>query len=132
MGAFSRLSHTSGSFGTYLSSLRTSGYIVGEGNEYKITDAGLNAVGDVEPLPTDPQELINLWCNIIGESNGTARMLRVLGEHYPNEMLREELGNAVNMSSTSGSFGTYISYLRSRGLIKVTGQNVKASDELFL
>lgn len=132
MGAFSRLSHTSGSFGTYLSSLRTNGYITGHGNEFKITDAGLQAAGDVEPLPTDPQELINLWCNIIGESSGTARMLRVLGEHYPNEMSREELGQRVNMSSTSGSFGTYLSYLKSRGLVKTTGQNIKASDELFL
>lgn len=97
-----------------------------------ITDSGLKVAGDVDPLPTDPQELINLWCNIIGEATGTARMLRVLGEQYPDEISREQLGEAVNMSSTSGSFGTYLSFLRSRGLIKTTGQNIKASDELFL
>ena len=132
MGAFARLSHTSGSFGTYLSSLKTNGYIITEGNDFRITDEGLAAAGNVDSLPTDPNELINLWCGIIGESSGAARMLRVLGGHYPNEMSRQELGDAVNMSSTSGSFGTYLSYLKSRGLVKTSGQNIKASEELFL
>ncbi len=132
MGAFARLSHTSGSFGTYLSSLKTNGYILTEGSDFKITNEGLAAAGEVDSLPTDPQELINLWCSIIGESSGAARMLRVLGNHYPSEMSRQELGDSVNMSSTSGSFGTYLSYLKSRGLIKTSGQNIKASEELFL
>lgn len=132
MGAFARMSHTSGSFGTYVSSLRTSGYITGDKNEFKITQAGLVVAGDVDPLPTDPQELINLWCGIIGEANGTARMLRKLGEIYPDEMTKEELGDAIGMKHTSGSFGTYLSYLRKRGLIVTTGQDVKASEELFL
>lgn len=132
MGAFARLSHTSGSFGTYLSSLKTNGYITTEGNDFRITDEGLAAAGEVDSLPTDPHELINLWCGIIGESSGAARMLRVLGGHYPNEMSRQELGDAVNMSSTSGSFGTYLSYLKSRGLVKTSMQNIKASEELFL
>lgn len=132
MGAFARLSHTSGSFGTYLSSLKSNGYIITEGNDFRITDDGLAAAGEVDSLPTDPQELINLWCSIIGESSGASRMLRTLGNHYPNEMSRQELGDSVNMSSTSGSFGTYLSYLKSRGLVKTSGQNIKASEELFL
>lgn len=132
MGAFARLSHTSGSFGTYVSSLKTSGYLVGGPQEFTITPDGLAAAGDVPALPSDPQELINLWCGIIGESSGAARMLRVLGENYPTEMSKEQLGEAVSMTHTSGSFGTYLSYLRSRGLIKTTGKTVVASGELFL
>ena len=132
IGAFARLSHTSGSFGTYISSLRTSGYLIGGPQEFTITEEGLAAAGDVPSLPTDPQELINLWCGIIGESSGAARMLRVLGNSYPNEITRQELGEQVNMSSASGSFGTYLSYLSGRGLIKKQGQSIKASDELFL
>ncbi len=132
MGAFARMSHTSGSFGTYISSLRQQGYIIGGPDKFMITNEGLQAAGDVDPLPTDPQELINLWCGIIGESNGTARILRILGQNYPNEMTKEELGAEANMTHTSGSFGTYLSYLRSRGLIKTSGQTVIASEELFL
>jgi hypothetical protein len=132
MGAFSRMSHTGGSFGTYLSSLKSNGYIITEGADFRITDEGLAAAGDVEPLPTDPQELINLWCGIIGESSGAARMLRKLGEHYPHEMSRQELGESVGVTSSGGSFGTYLSYLKSRGLVKTSGQNIKASEELFL
>lgn len=132
MGAFARLSHTSGSFGTYISKLRQLGYIIGGPAQFEITSDGLVAAGDVPALPTDPYELINLWVGIIGENTGAARMLRVLGDHSPNEMTREELGAAVSMNSTSGSFGTYLSYLRARGLIVTVGKSIKASDELFL
>jgi hypothetical protein len=131
MAALARLSHTSGSFSTYMSTLKREGLLVGEGNLFTITEEGLKHAGEVDPLPTDPEELINLWCGVIGENGGAARMLRALSSNYPNEITKTDLGETVNMSSTSGSFSTYLSTLKRNGLIKTQGQNVKASDELF-
>lgn len=131
MAALARLSHTSGSFGTYLSTLKRDGLLIGDGNLYTITNEGLSQAGEVDSLPTDPEELVNLWCDVIGE-NGASRMLRALAANYPNEMSKPDLGEAVSMNSTSGSFGTYLSTLKRNGLIKINGQSVKVSEELFI
>jgi hypothetical protein len=131
MAALARLSYTSGSFGTYLSTLKKGGYITGEGNNFCITEYGLQEAGDVELLPTDPLQLIEMWCDILGNQSGVARMLRVLGKKYPQALSKEALGDLVEMSSTSGSFGTYLSTLKRNGLISISSGQVKAADELF-
>lgn len=131
MATLSRLSHTSGSFSTYMSTLKREGLLVGEGNLFTITEEGLSQAGEVDPLPTDPGELVDLWCGVIGENGGASRILRALAGSYPNELSKSDLGEAVGMSSTSGSFSTYLSTLKRNGLIKTNGQSVKASEELF-
>jgi hypothetical protein len=131
MAVLARLSYTSGSFGTYLSTLKKGGYITGEGNNFCITEYGLQEAGDVELLPTDPLQLIEMWCDILGNQSGVARMLRVLGKKYPQALSKEALGDLVEMSSTSGSFGTYLSTLKRNGLISISSGQVKAADELF-
>lgn len=130
MGALAGLSHSSGSFSTYLSTLKREGLLTGDKNLFVITEEGLSRAGDVDPLPTDPEALVNLWCGIIGENGGAARMLRELAARYPDEMTKNDLGEAVNMKQ-SGSFSTYLSTLKRNGLIELSGQNVKASSELF-
>jgi len=45
---------------------------------------------------------------------------------------KNALGIEADLSPTSGSFGTYLSMLKSNGLIEVTGTEVKASDNLFI
>jgi hypothetical protein len=131
MAALARLSYTSGSFATYLSSLKKDGLITGTGNEFEITKAGLEQAGNVEPLPSDPAELIELWCDNIGNQSGAARMLRSVAAAYPEDITKEDLGKEVQMSHTSGSFSTYLSTLKRNGLITTKGSWVKASDELF-
>lgn len=131
MAALARLSHSSGSFSTYLSTLKREGMITGEGNLYSITDAGIETAGPVNTLPTDPQELIELWCDVIGNQGGAARMLRELGAVYPNSITKQDLGQAVDMVHTSGSFSTYLSTLKRNGLIQVQNGSVKAAEELF-
>lgn len=131
MAALARLSHSSGSFSTYIATLKKEGLIIGEDNQYQITNEGLKKAGDVAPLPTDPKQLIEMWCEVIGNSNGASRILRVLGENYPEEFTKEGLGGHVEMSATSGSFSTYLSTLKRNGLIQVQGGRIKASPELF-
>lgn len=129
MGAIAGLSYKSGSFGTYLATLKRGGLIEGHGNSLTITDKGLEVAGDIEQMPTDPESLIKKWCGIV--KGGASRMLRALADAYPNSLSREELGEMAGISSISGTFGTYLATLKRNGLIKVHGKEIKASEELF-
>lgn len=131
MAALARLSHSSGSFSTYLSTLKREGLIVGEGNDFQITKDGIKQAGNIEVLPTNPSELIELWCEVVGKDSGAARILRLLGEKYPKELSKEAVGDLVGMSYSSGSFSTYLSTLKRNGLIQSSGGNLKAADELY-
>lgn len=131
MAALARLSHSSGSFATYLSSLKKYGLLVGEGTEFQITAEGKKQAGTVDELPTDPQQLIELWCDVVGKESGAARILKVLGDKYPKALSKQDVGEMVGMSYSSGSFATYLSTLKRNGLIQVSGQQLKASDELY-
>jgi uncharacterized protein len=129
MAALAGLSHTSGSFSTYKATLKREGLVLDSGDHFVITEEGLNKAGDFEPLPTDPDVLVDMWCGIVG--GGASRMLKALAKEYPNELSKSELGAEAGINHTSGSFSTYMATLKRNGLIQVSGQAVKASDELF-
>lgn len=126
MGAIAGLSFSSGSFGTYLATLRRNNLISGSGNELTATEEGINIAGDVEPLPDN---LVEMWCNIV--KGGASRMLRALAKVFPESMSKEDLGQSSGISHTSGTFGTYIALLKRNGLIKVHAGQIKAAEELF-
>lgn len=128
LGVRAGLSSSSGSFGTYLAKGRTNGWIAGDRGCLSITEAGLQVLGDFDPLPTG-KGLLRYWLNELGNS-GAARMLEALSVIYPRAMTKEELGAQVNLSHSSGSFGTYLSRLRTLELIEGR-QELKASAELF-
>lgn len=128
LGLRAGLSISSGSFGTYLSTLRTKGWL-GETPDggFELSSAGIASLGDYQPLPSG-HDLLQYWKNELG--GGAARMLHVLAAAYPNSLPRAELGLRSEISHTGGSFGTYLSKLRTLEL--VTGRDeLKASDELF-
>ena len=129
IGAIAGFSYKSGTFGTYLGKLKRNGLIEGAGKEYNITEKGIEIAGEIEPLPTDPTELVEKWARIV--KGGAGRMLKELAKAYPDEMTKEELGELTEMSSTSGTFGTYIGTLKRNGLIEAKGKILKASPTLF-
>lgn len=130
IGVRAGLSSGSGSFGTYMSVARKQGWIVDEGEKRFVTDDGIAALGDYEPLPSG-SGLLNYWLGDLGNS-GAARILTALAQAYPEGLTNEQLGEAAGMSSGSGSFGTYMSKLRTLELIQSAGRGLsKASDELF-
>lgn len=131
MAAIAGLSHSSGSFKTYLSTLKRNGHITTDGSNYTISDEGLNQVGDYEPVPTNAKSIVDMWCGIIGEGNGAARIFRHLAKIYPNSISKSELGEVAGMSSGSGSFKTYLSTLKRYNLITVTSGQCKAAVEIF-
>jgi hypothetical protein len=130
IGVRAGLSSGSGSFGTYMSKARSNGWISDDGDRRRITEAGRAALGDYAPLPEGPA-LLAYWLDELGES-GAARILRALAEAYPDAMTNEQIGAAASLSHGSGSFGTYMSRLRTLELIVTAGRGMtKASDELF-
>lgn len=128
LGVRAGLSSSSGTFGTYLASARSSGWIEGGRDRLTITDDGLKALGDYDPLPTG-QELLDYWLRQLGDS-GAGRMLQAAASNYPNALSKEELARESGLSASSGTFGTYLSKLRTLELVEGRGE-IKASVELF-
>lgn len=128
LGVRAGLSSKSGTFGTYLSTLRGAGHIVEEGDRITITNDGVRALGNTyDPLPTGTA-LFSYWAGQLGGKQ--AEMLRVIAHYYPQTVSAGEVAEKTNMAE-SGTFGTYLSKLRSLELVTGTRSALKASDELF-
>ncbi len=125
LGTLAGYASKGGSFGTYISRLRTKGYIEGS-DPIRITQEGVKALGEFEPLPMG-EELQSYWLSRLGK--GERAILEVLLEAWPNEISREELGRAAGYEASGGSFGTYLSRLRTKELID--SDQLKASDAFF-
>lgn len=101
-----------GSFGTYLSRLKVAGHIEIQGDNVYLTPAGKKAAGIV--LPCGPAEVAAAWRPKFG--GGAGRIFDFLyAQREPST--RDEVATAVEMSSDGGSFGTYLSRLRSAGAV---------------
>ncbi len=59
-------------------------------------------------------------------------MLEVLAHHYPMKVTRVQLGTLAGYTASGGTFGAYLSTLRRNGLVEVDGDEVRASETLFL
>lgn len=128
LGVRAGLSSSSGTFQTYLSKMRTSGWTIEENGCYALTDSGLLDLGDYTPLPQG-RDLLNHWLGELG--GGAQRMLSVLADTYPGFMTREELGRTADISHTSGTFQTYLSKLKTLELVETRGGEIRASQEFF-
>jgi hypothetical protein len=128
LGLRAGLSSKSGTFATYLGRARQAGWIEGRGDRLSITPAGLEALGEYEPLPTGP-ELLAYWVRELG--GGAARMLEVLAARYPHSASSEEVAEAAGLSGNSGTFGTYLGRLRKLELVGGGWDALRASEELF-
>jgi hypothetical protein len=129
LAALSKMSPRSGTFGTYMSLLRSQNLIEQSGDQISLTDRGKDYAGDVSDVPQSNDEVIDMWRgNLTG---GARRMFDVLVDNYPRSLSKYELGEATEMSSGSGTFGTYLSMLNRNGLIERNGDGIKANESLF-
>lgn len=87
-------------------------------------DAGMRALGG-KPERGDP---LQTWASAVG---GAGRMLRLLADIHPKRLSRAELGRRLDLEVSGGTFGTYLSRLRSNGLIEEAGGEIAASDVLW-
>lgn len=129
LAALAGMSPKSGTFQTYLSALRSNALVKEDGMMISLTANGQGLRSDSSSAPNTTEEVIDMWRgNLTG---GARRMFDVLVEIYPKTISRPDLGERTEMSSTSGTFGTYLSKLNRVGLIQVENQQIKANDSLF-
>lgn len=127
-----QMKKTGGTWAAYKSDLRNGGYIDirGDGLWYA-TDAGRDYLGsEIPDTPASTEEVVALW----GEKlrRGAREMLSVLVRHKGRIVSREELGQAINMESSGGTFSAYLSDLKQAGLIVVDRNGVRANEETLL
>jgi len=127
LGVRAGLSSNSGTFSTYLGKLRSQVWIAGTRDRMELTEAGIEALGSYEPLPTG-RKLLSYWLGELG-NGGASRMLDALASVWPATMTKEELGRSAEISHVSGTFSTYLGKLRTLELVQGS-RELKASDEL--
>ena len=120
---------TGGTWNTYVSRLRTALRVVRQGELWFASELGIGDLGtNVPTMPPPGAALVDFWAARVPAAG---RLLRVLAEHYPNGLTRDELAAQVEMTSSGGSFNTYLSRLRSPGLIEEQDGQVRASRQLM-
>jgi hypothetical protein len=123
------LKRTGGTWSTYVSRLRTAGRVEKRGELWFATDQGFADIGDAPPVVPPPgPELVEFWCQRI---SGAGPMLRYLAGVWPAGVSKETLAAELGLSASGGTFGTYLSRLRTPGLIETSGGDVRAADSLF-
>jgi hypothetical protein len=131
MAALAGMSHSSGTFGVYFRALKRDNLITAAGKTVCATEEGVQAAGNFTPLPSDPDSVLEMWMNNVGRDSGMAKILKYLFSIHSSSVSAEQLGEAVQMSHKSGTFGVYERKLRKLGLIEKNNGEFKASDELF-
>lgn len=131
LALFSKMSPKSGTYGTYLSLLRSQGMVDFDDAGIGLTLTGIKYMGDiVGAAPQSQNDILDMWrSNLTG---GVRRIFEVVVSRYPEAIHKEELGEATDMSWKSGTFGTYLSQLRRNGLIESNGNAITASKNLFI
>jgi chromosome segregation and condensation protein ScpB len=119
-----------GAYGTYLSALRLNGYLAENGKLVGISAAGLAETGTDAGEPVTLEEVRERWRGVL--KAGARAMLDELLGCYPASRTRAELAAAAGMEQRGGAFGTYLSNLRTNGLIEEGGDGIRAADVFFL
>jgi uncharacterized protein len=122
----SRMKRTGGTWQTYKSRLRSRGLIAQDGREWSVTPEGLAVAGVVPRQPQTPAELRSMWKEALGSAGRLIDVLLDAGGQLP----RNELAARAGLTSNAGTFGTYLSRLRSNDLVSVAGSVVRIADAL--
>lgn len=117
-----------GGFNNALSALRNADPALMVGSDpMRITDAGMDAIGDaVDPLPTGAA-LLDHWLRQLGKAEQLC--LTVLADVSPGSLSKDELAERTGYAATGGGFNNALSRLRTLLLIEGRGE-LRLSDEL--
>lgn len=117
-----------GGFRNAVSALRTAGLIEGS-DPIGVTSAGLEALGDYDPLPTGAA-LVDFWLRQPQLGKAHRAILEALTKDYPDGLDRATLAERTGYEESGGGFRNAISRLRTLELIH--GRDILyASDEFF-
>lgn len=118
----------SGSFRNYMSTARTSGWLTSNGTQNYITEAGVAALGEYEPLPSG-SGLFDYWVKDLG--GGASRILQAVHADRRQGLTREQISEQTGLAQ-SGSFRNYMSKLNTLQLIERNADGlVIASEDLY-
>lgn len=120
-------------FTSYLSSIRTAGFIDEMAESVYINDDGLLYLGDdVMDNPVSTLDLVSFWKQRL-KKEGVRRILDKLVEVYPNPVGRQDLAALLGgVDPTGSTMSSYLSILRTNGLMTdAGGGDVCASETLF-
>lgn len=109
------LKMSGGTFGEYLSRLRTAGLIEGQRDNMRITESGETVIEDYPRLPVG-RELLD-WYKANRLNARQSQMLDIILDH-PKGISKTELAELAGVVVTGGTFGEYLSRMRSLGLIE--------------
>lgn len=123
-GTAAKMKPNSGTFATYLSELRNAGLIDQSTAGFTLTAAGFAHIGG-HPTPMTASELQHHYLTVL--RRGAARMLQLVIDAYPAGIDRQHLAESAGLSSTSGTFATYLSDLRRNGLIETHNATITAA-----
>ena len=125
LGLLTGMKISGGTFGTYISRGKQAGHWTVNGRGLEITDAGIEGAGAFEPLPSGAA-LVEYWCSHKAVRGRARDMLRAIVDSGEDAIGRQELADLLGMEVTGGTFGTYLSILRSLNLISKTEPFVAA------
>lgn len=117
-----------GGFNNALSALRSKGLAEGRG-AVRATQAGIDTVGDVDPLPTG-HALIEHWLTQPQLGKPERLIVTNLAQVWPDTMTKEQLANATGYAASGGGFNNALSRLRTLELIEGRG-DIRLSNDLF-
>ena len=116
-----------GGLNNAIGACRTAGYLHGGKEHLQITEAGLGALGEYEPLPTGP-DLLAYWLRELSKAERS--ILTVVTEAYPEALPKEIVAERAGYEVGGGGFNNAVSRLRTLEL--VTGRaEIKASAALM-
>ncbi len=117
----------SSGFANALGALRSAGLAIGGRDAIRATDAGIEAAGDVPPLPTG-RALVEHWAGQLGKAERT--LLLILVHAWPQAMSADELAEASGYSRKSSGFANALGRLRGLQLASGGAPAITAADEL--
>src|SRR5258708_223725 len=105
-----------GTWRTYMAELRGKGWINGGKDHMQITEEGLQALGEYEPLPTG-HELVEYWRRRLGDSGKRAIFDAVVGV-YPGSINTNEVSSITGIAQAGGTWRTYMAGVGGAGIIE--------------
>lgn len=112
-----------------LSKLRTIGAIENSGGGIVCTEIGISITGPIEEIPNDPELLFRMWSEKL--SPAYEKMFRCVYSNYPNSVSKEDISEESEVPIDASTFRNGLSKLRSLGLIRNEGSELKMNEDFF-
>lgn len=119
----------SSGFKNPLATLRRVGYAIGGGDSIAITTAGVEALGEFEPLPSGPA-LIDYWLRSPQFGKAERAILTALLDAYPHPLTHDELALAAGYEPTSSGFKNPLAKLRRLEVAHGGGAAIRVDETL--